>query len=87
MDWVNWPDSADWIGVVQGLLRAQHTYMLPTKEVVKGKLQNRETLARLSISDCLEIANECLSGDNPLWDYFQYPEYALAIEWLEAALM
>jgi hypothetical protein len=31
-----WPDAADLIGSMLGLLRAQHTYMLPTKEVVKG---------------------------------------------------
>ena len=83
----SWPGSADLVGVVQGLMRAQHTYMLPTKYVVKGKLQNRETMAQLSISDCLLIANECLYSEKPLWDFFQYPEYALAIEWIEAALM
>ena len=87
MHGVSWPVSADLVGVMQGLLRAQHTYMLSTKEIVKGKLRKRETLARLSMFDCLDIVYDCLSGENPLWEFFEYPEYALAIEWLEAALM
>ena len=81
-----WPDAADLIGVMQGLLRVQYTYMLTTSEVVKGKLRNRETLARLSIEDTLFIAKSRLSGESPQRSDL-YVEYAQAIEWAEAALM
>ena len=88
MDGIEWPDRDDLMGALQGLLRAQHTYMLPTKELARGKLKNRKTLARLSAEDCVEIASHCLSGNQlPLWTKFEYPQYALAIEWLEAALV
>ena len=71
------------MGALQGLLRAQHTYMLPTIEVARGKLKDRQTLARLSADDCAEIASHCLSGNQPFWKTFEFPQYALAIEWLE----
>jgi len=81
-----WPDASDLIGSTHGLLRAQNTYMLPTTEVVKGKLRNRQTLARLSIEDVLFIAESRLTGESPQRSDL-YVEYAQAIEWAEAALM
>jgi hypothetical protein len=53
---------------------------------VKGKLRNRETLARLSIEDVMFIAKSRLTGESPQRSD-QYVEYAQAIEWAEAALM
>jgi hypothetical protein len=83
---VVWPDDADLIGTIHGLLRAQHTYMLPATEVVKGKLRNRQTLAQISVEDSMLIAQSRLSGESPLRNDLHI-EYALAIEWAEAALM
>ncbi len=60
--------------------------MLPTTEVVKGKLRNRQTLARLSVEDSMLIAQSRLSGQSPLRTDLHI-EYALGIEWAEAALM
>ena len=75
-----------------GLLRAQHTYQLPITDLANGKIKNKITHAYLTAADCLFIATERLYGNNPmlsqLSQLFQSGgvDYAIAIEWAEAAL-
>ena len=51
----------------------------------RGKLGKRETSAHLTVEDCLDLAVHCYEGKHPLRSDL-HAEYALAIEWIEAAL-
>ena len=82
---ITWPEVDDLKGAIHGLLRIQYTYRLEAVDVAKGLLRGRQTLARLSPEDCLFLAEGRLQGDDPLRkDHTK--EYALAIEWVEAAV-
>ena len=68
-----------------GLLRAQYTYQLPTIELAKGKIRDKNTHARLTVEDCCFLATERINGNNPLL-ITGGTDYAIAIEWAETAL-
>ena len=68
-----------------GLLRAQHTYQLPITDLANGKIKNKITHAYLTAADCLFIATERIYGNNPMLSSGGV-DYAIAIEWAEAAL-
>lgn len=82
---VSWPEEIDFKGAIHGLLRVQFTYHLPTIDIADGKLRDRQTLARLSVDDCLFLAKDRLNGKNPLLTTGGI-DFAVAIEWAEAAL-
>ena len=58
--------------------------MLPTIDIALGKLGQKKTNARLSVNDCLALAKLCLEKPGVVHNHYQ-EQYALAIEWLEAA--
>ena len=68
-----------------GLLRSQHTYQVPITQLAKGKIGGKNSQARLFASDCFFIASERIYGNNPML-FSGGVEYAIAIEWAEAAL-
>jgi hypothetical protein len=82
---VDWPQMVDYSGAIQGLLRVQYTYKLNPVDLANGLIKNRQTLAKLSSEDCLFLANERMEGNNPLKVQGGI-DYAVAIEWAEAAL-
>ena len=51
----------------------------------KGKIGNRITGAKLFVDDCFYLAKERIDGQNPLLISGGI-DYAIAIEWAEAAL-
>lgn len=80
-----WPDALDYNGAIHALLRVQYTYQLPIIDLARGKIQNRFTQARMDVQDCYFLARERIQGDNPLMVSGGI-DYAIAIEWAEAAL-
>lgn len=82
---IGWPGDEDFKGVIQGLLRVQFTYQLRIVDMAKGLIGNRQTNAYLSPEDCLFLAQERIDGNNPLLKGGGI-DYAVAIEWAEAAL-
>jgi hypothetical protein len=85
MQTVDWPEEVDYKGAIHGLMRVHFTYQLPPVDLARGLIRNRQTLARLSSQDCLFLAQERMQGDNPLLVEGGI-DYAVAIEWAEAAL-
>ena len=73
------------------------TYRFHPIKLADGKILHRQTNARLSIEDAIDVSQECLSSSRSLFldttkSYFenrtsQMKYYALAIEWMEAAEM
>ena len=80
-----WPDPEDFRGAIQGLLRVQYTYQLEIVDLAKGTIKKRITHARLFVEDCFFLAKERIDGQNPLLKSGGI-DYAIAIEWAEAAL-
>ena len=58
---------------------------MPITELAKGKIRDKETHARLTVEDCFFLATERINGKNPLL-ISGGMDYAIAIEWAEAAL-
>ena len=83
---IGWPGEEDFKGVIQGLLRVQFTYQLSIVDMAKGLIGSRQTNAFLSPEDCLFLAKERIDGNNPLLKGGGI-DYAVAIEWAEAALV
>jgi len=79
------PDESDLEGVTQALARIQFAYRLDPVELARGRIRGVETEARLSVRQMMKIAEKRFSGAQPLRPAIG-KEYALAIEWTEAAL-
>lgn len=75
----------DYKGAILGLLRVQFTYELPIVDLAKGWIKHKATHARLSVGDCFFLAKERIEGHNPMLKSGGV-DYAVAIEWAEAAL-
>ena len=54
-------------------------------DLAKGLIRDRQTLARLMSEDAFFLASERLEGQNPLL-ISGGVDYAIAVEWAEAAL-
>ena len=67
-------------------MRAQYIYQLPIIELARGKIQHRNTEARLSVDDCFFIATNGNYGPNLIEINNVKVNFAIAIEWAEAAL-
>ncbi len=101
MSKVDWPEENDYKGTkiqkewfvfdardagsIHGILRVQFTYRLPILDLARGRIRDRQTLARLTVEDIFFLASERLDGKNPLL-INGGTDYAIAIEWAEAAL-
>lgn len=91
------PTRNDLLGAVFSLWILPLIYRFHPIEIVDGKLGERRTNSRIMFEDILLIADECLSSKSSIFldtkrSYFQDftndgPNYAVAIEWLEAAEM
>ena len=57
-------------------------------DLAKGKIRDKNTQARLSSYDCFFIANSHIMGKKPLTLFggSGVMDYAIAIEWVEAAM-
>lgn len=82
---MTWPSTDDYKGSILGLLRVQYTYQLPLVNLARGQIRSKSTHARLSVDDCFFLAKERIEGANPLLISGGI-DYAVAIEWAEAAL-
>ena len=91
------PIRNDLLGATFSLWILPLTYRFHPIELVDGKLKARQTNARLLFEDVLHVADECYSSETSVFldtrrTYFQdaksdKPNYAVAIEWMEAAEM
>ena len=84
---VKWPNQKDIEGSALALSRIQAFYRLNPLDIANGQLGHIKTGARLSWKDCALLGNHRLKGKaNTLAPSKGEPEYAVAIEWKEAAL-
>ena len=91
------PIRNDLLGATFSLWILPLTYRFHPIDLVDGKLRERRTNARISFEDVLHIVDECYASKTSVFldtkrSYFQdvkneQPNYAVAIEWLEAAEM
>ena len=91
------PTRNDLLGATFSLWILPLTYRFHPIELVDGKLGERQTNARLLFEDVLHVAEECYSSETSVFldtrrSYFENaksdkPNYAVAIEWMEAAEM
>ena len=82
---VNFPTQMDFYDGANLLQRIQYFYSLDPYNIAHGKLRNRNTHARLTPEDVFELGLLRFEGHSRLNGYIDL-EYALAIEWAEAAL-
>jgi len=82
------PTQADMEVARLSLARVQFIYRLDPVDLAMGVIGGRYTLARLTAEDCYTIGKERLAKHEtlPIEPSHKGPEYATAIEWLEAAL-
>lgn len=80
-----WPDKLDVQGAMVSLLRIQNVYMLPVIDIANGILSDKKTHARLTVDDLYEIGKDRLETIGLVRE-LPSPDFALAVEWLEAAL-
>lgn len=78
------PTEGDMEGVTQSLARIQFAYRYDPVDIALGVVGGVATEARLTVADCFDIAKRRYSGENLLRPHI-HKEYALAIEWAEAA--
>ena len=91
------PIRNDLLGATFSLWILPLTYRFHPIELVDGKLGARQTNAKILLEDVLHVADECYSSETSVFldtrrTYFQdakndKPNYAVAIEWMEAAEM
>ena len=55
-------------------------------ELANGFIRDRATYAKLFVDDLFFLAKERIDGNNPLLCLVKGTDYAIAIEWAEAAL-
>ena len=67
--------------IIQLILKTVHAVKL-----ANGFIRDRETSAKLFVDDLFFLAKERIDGNNPLLCLVKGTDYALAIEWAEAAL-
>ena len=80
------PTKLDVSGVVFSLVTIQYTYKIPVIDLAKGKVGKKATKATLTITDIEHIVQEILEDHlSPSREVGK--DYAIAIEWLEAAEM
>lgn len=80
-----WCSVEDVQGTTNALTRIQATYLLSAVDLARGIFAGKATKSRLSVSDCMRIAKYCLDPKNGI-SIEGAVEFALAIEWIEAAL-
>ena len=71
-------------GMALGLARIQITYNLDPYDIAKGILAGKETKAKLAPEDLLFVATDRLNNSNVIF-VNDGPNYAIALQWLEAA--
>ena len=81
---IEMPEEMDLEGVTQALARIQFAYRLDPVELAGGKIKDTQTEGRLSVKQMMNIAERRISGAQPMRPAIG-KEYALAIEWAEAA--
>ena len=82
---IEMPTELDLEGAAQALARIQFAYRINPIELAEGRIMNVQTKARLSAEQMMDIARRRISGSHPMRPR-NGREYALAIEWAEAAL-
>lgn len=84
---VIWPGKEDLDGSGLSLARVQFTHQIPAIDLAQGYFTpiNLKTYAALTVDECMEIAHQRVEGYNPS-NIDGSSEFALAIEWAEAAL-
>ena len=82
---VNFPTKTDFYDGANLLQRIQYFYSLDPYDIAQGKLRIRKTHAKLTPEDVFELALLRFEGPSRLNKFVEF-EYALAIEWAEAAL-
>ena len=91
------PTRNDLLGATFSLWILPLTYRFHPIEMVDGNLNGHDTNAKIMFEDILHIADECYSSKTSVFldtkrSYFQNTKncqsnYAVAIEWMEAAEM
>ena len=82
---MEWPSKLDVAGSVFSLVTIQYTYKIPVMDLAKGKLRKRDTKATLTIDDIEDIVHKRMEDRTSL-THLPGKDYAIAIEWLEAAV-
>lgn len=82
---MEWPTKLDVAGSVFSLVTIQYTYKIPITDLAKGKLGKRDTKATLTIDDIEDIVHNRMKDHTSL-THLPGKDYAIAIEWLEAAV-
>ena len=82
---IEWPTTLDVAGSVFSLFTIQYTYTLPVVDLARGNLGKRKTFARLTIEDIERIVELRLEDETTI-THFPGRDFALAIEWVEAAI-
>lgn len=72
-------------GITLSLCRIQSVYMLDPAAMAAGVLRSLETEARLSVDDLEFVAEDRARGEMPIRAAVGGKEYAMAVEWMEAA--
>ena len=91
------PTRNDLLGATFSLWILPLTYRFHPMDMVNGNLEGHQTNARINFDDILHVADECYYSRTSVFldtkrSYFQDTKndqlnYAVAIEWVEAAEM
>lgn len=79
-----WPDEDDLVGIIISLCRIKITWDLNPFEFTKGHMVTLQSHAKLTVDELQIIAEDRIEGKDGLKSN-NGPEWAIAIEFLEAA--
>ena len=83
---MEWPKESDVSGATFSLVVIQFTYKIPVLSLINGKIGRQQTKAKLTIGDIQDIVADRLLQDSSLSHIRGAKDYAIAIEWIEAAI-
>ena len=83
---MEWPKESVVSGATFSLVVIQFTYKISLHSFINGKIGSRQTKAKLTIDDIQDIVANRLLQDSSLSHIPGAKDYAIAIEWIEAAI-